>query len=60
MFDKNGLKIYESECKSIFNSNELFYNETMLKEGERIVGFRSRNGCYAFHIDFQFIIGKME
>jgi len=43
-----------------FCGGEYFSKETLLKDGERIIGFKSRGANYAFHFDFQFIIGKME
>ena len=43
-----------------FCGGDYFSKETLLKDGERIIGFKSRGANYAFHYDFQFIIGKME
>ena len=62
LFDKNDTMIYESEWKSAFTSTSYTSHETVLAEGERIVGFKSRKASdtYAYHYDFQFIIGRME
>ena len=61
-FDKNGTKTYESVWKTAFTNTGYTSHETVLAEGERIVGFKSRkvNDTSAYHYDFQFIIGRME
>ena len=61
-FDKNGTKTYESAYKAAFTETSYTSHETVLAEGERIVGLKSRkvDNTYARHYDFQFIIGRME
>ncbi len=49
MFDE-GLTEYEIDFKSY---------EIILEEGERIVGFKSRNLGFARHDDFEFLIGRL-
>ena len=41
LFDSNDKKVYQSAYKAIFDNPEYDFCETVLKEGERIVGFES-------------------
>ena len=61
-FDKKGTKTYESAWKTAFTNTSFTSHETVLAEGERIAGFKSRkqSDTHALHYDFQFIIGRME
>ncbi len=60
LFDRDGNKLLETRCS--FDGCDS--HEVILEEGERIIGFKSKNvdpdEDAAWHDNFQFVIGKME
>ena len=59
-FDSDGKIIYESAYKTAFTYSGFKQHEILLNEGEKIIGFvsRERYKGNALHCDFQFIIGS--
>ncbi len=59
LFGKDGSKLLETG----FSTNGCKSHEIVLEEGERIIGVKSRTYAsypsYAYHCDFQFVIGKL-
>jgi hypothetical protein len=51
LFDREGNKLFESAWKNCFTEQRYKCLETVLSEGERIIGFKSRkvNNTTAFH-----------
>ncbi len=61
LYAKDGTKLYKTVWNYASNS-KYTSQETILSEGERIIGIRGRknNDSYAHYHDFQFVIGLME
>ena len=59
-YDKDGKLIYESTYKDAFSYSSIGKHEILLREGEKIVGFISKEQRLgqAWHCDFQFIVGS--
>ncbi len=63
----SGFKLFDKDnnllLQTLYNEFNNF-SETLLDENERIVGFKSRRHPIelhqAAHVDFQFVIGRME
>jgi hypothetical protein len=63
MWDRKGKLVYDSKRKS--TASWVKSIETVLEEGERIVGIKAYNQKnvpfqFAYHFSFQFVIGRME
>ncbi len=60
LFDKNGVQILEVGYNAQLRIDHASkFKETILQDGERIIGVKSRLHTYAQHHDFQFVIGKL-
>jgi hypothetical protein len=62
MRDREGKLVFESTWKEAFTRTDFKSVETVLEEGERIVGIKShlKYKDFAWHFSFQFVIGRME
>ena len=65
--DRDGQLIYRNDCAQSPNLKSLKNFETVLEDGERIIGIKSRMvdsslfaGASARHTVFQFVIGRMK
>jgi hypothetical protein len=60
LFDRDGNKVLETLWEGFGGYKS---HEVILEEGERIIGFKSKQNhpnYDAWHDNFQFVIGKME
>jgi hypothetical protein len=59
MWDREGKLVFESVTKFVFTAPWAKSVETVLEEGERIVGIKSNfDKGFARHYSFQFVIGR--
>jgi hypothetical protein len=59
LFDKDGVSLFAEGYDDYMKDYKS--HETILEEGERLVGFKSRKDTHTSrHWDFEFLIGKLE